>query len=106
MDVEKMADALTALINSSPYSPRKDEIVDVLKAAMAPAADGPKILVSGCALGANIVVVEDSRIQVNGWHVGVRQGHTADADEVVLSILDFLREAILSKRAKPAGILH
>jgi hypothetical protein len=108
MDYEKIADALMALNNASPRLPRKDQIIDVLKAASVPAIgpDGPPILVSGCALGASIVVTEDSRIALNGWHVGVKQGHQATGCDITVAVLDFLREALLLKRAQPADKLH
>lgn len=104
MNHERIADALISLINSSPYSPRKDEIVEVLKAAMKVEvpADGPNVVVGGAALGASIVVVQDSRIATNGWHIGIKNGYQPTAEEVTIAILDFLKAALVAKKATPA----
>lgn len=106
MNFDLIADAIIELNNASPRLPRKDQIIEVLQAATAPPADGPNVVIGGAQLGASIVVVEDSRITTNGWHVGVRNGYTATPDEVVVAILDFVKMAIVTKRATPAAVLH
>lgn len=111
MDLEKIADALIALNNSTPRLPRKDEIVDVLKAATSVSVppDGPNVVVGGAALGASIVVVQDSRIATNGWHIGIKNGYQPTAEEVTIAILDFLKAALVAKKATPAppgAVIH
>ena len=119
IDLDRIADALIQLNNASPRLPRKDEIVDVLKVAttvpVAPDGDvlkvattvpvppdGPNVIVGGAALGASIVVVQDSRIATNGWHIGIKNGYQPTAEEVTIAILDFLKAALVAKKATPA----
>lgn len=97
MDFSKTADALIALINSSPYSPRKDQIVEVLKGR---GSEEPRIKVLGCHPNANIVVTKDDVLQFNGWQLVGKDPTPPTGEEVAVAILDFLREAVLAKRVK------
>lgn len=96
MDFDKTADALIALINSSPYSPRKDQIVEVLKSLN----EEPRIKVLGCHPNANIIVTKDDVLQFNGWQLVGKDPTPPTGEEVATAILDFLRAAVLAKRVK------
>lgn len=105
MNFEAIADALIALNNESPRLPRKEQIIEVLQAASVPMG-GPNVIVRGCNLGASIIVVQDSAISTQGWHLALRQGWQPDPDVVTVAILDFLKDAILAKKAKATGPVH
>lgn len=103
-NAEPIADALIALINSSPYSPRKDQIVALLRAhAETPAtAPVPEVMVGGCLAGASLMVTVDSRIEAKGFSVVAKPGSNPSTDTILVAILDFLRDAVLTKKARPA----
>lgn len=94
---EQIADAIVELINSSPRSPRKEQLMSILN------DDTPKgepdVLVVGARPGASIFVTPDSRLGFDGFHVGIRQGYQAEPEEVALAIMEYLRTALLARRA-------
>ena len=99
-DADQIADALIALINSSPRSPRKDEIVALINSHQVLAVAGvdlSHIMVVGCDKGATISVIEDARVQVTGWRFAHLPHKVPTGDEVILAVLNFLANSVRAK---------
>lgn len=99
LNPDQVADQLIALINASPRSPRKEEIVEVIQAVQSQAPTGlTPVQVHGCTLGATIMVNGPSNLAFSGWMTTSPVGQTASERDIALAILDFLRNAILAGR--------
>ena len=100
MDHAAIADKLIALINSKPWSPRRDDIVAILaEATPAPKFEPLPIQVfpsPSPGIPAS-VYLKDSSVMVTGWMVAAHRGAPASPAMIKLAVLEYCRQQVLKE---------
>ena len=104
MDHAAIADKLIALINSKPWSPRRDDIVAVLAAANPPPEKFPITVtpVRDGGIHPSISLDHTGTVIVEGWSVhggGAFSYFAPPMSAVKLAVLEFLRNQVIKEAA-------
>ena len=105
MDHAAVADKLIALINSKPWSPRRDDIVAILAAATPPPAQFPITVAPVRAARAPspcVILDPTGTVIVEGWSVhggGAFSYFAPPMSAVKLAVLEYCRQQVLKEAA-------